>query len=193
MAFFFLLRPGEYCWTNADGHPFYLEDVSFEINNINYKAIDIPLDLLPYATGAGLYFTEQKNGIKGDLVILTRSRDTAACPVKVLADRVRHLRENGAPADTPLHTYYSLGRPFRVSDRMITAWLRLATTSIQAPGMPTVGALRTTGAQSLLNGGVPIAMIKLIGRWRSDEVFRYLHTSSTRLMDPLAEAMLHHA
>jgi hypothetical protein len=193
MAFFFLLRPGEYCWTTANGHPFVLDDVTFEVNARSYKATTTPLTLLPYATGVGLYFSQQKNGIKGEVITLTKSRDSDVCPVHVIANRIRHLHANHAPPNTPLFIYYSLGVQFRISDRIITSWLRLASSTLGLPSLPTAGALRTTGAQSLLNGGIPIFMIKLIGRWRSDEVFRYLHTSSTQLMQPFPEAMLHHA
>jgi hypothetical protein len=57
----------------------------------------------------------------------------------------------------------------------------------------TIGALRATGATALLQGKVPLEMIKLVGRWRSDEVFRYLHTQSEALMSPLTTTMLEHA
>jgi hypothetical protein len=40
----------------------------------------------------------------------------------------------------------------------------------------TVGALRCMGATAALEGDIPIPFIKLLGRWRSDEVFHYLHT-----------------
>jgi hypothetical protein len=59
--------------------------------------------------------------------------------------------------------------------------------------MHTVGALRNTGAQALLQAQVPLPMIKLIGCWQSDEVFRYLTACSEHLMASFAEAMLRHA
>jgi hypothetical protein len=41
----------------------------------------------------------------------------------------------------------------------------------------TAGALCCTGATALLlEGQIPIHLIKLVERWRSVEVFRYLHT-----------------
>jgi hypothetical protein len=54
----------------------------------------------------------------------------------------------------------------------------------------TVGALRVcTGATAALDGDIPVASIKLLGRWRSNEVFRYLYTQSEPLMAPLAARM----
>jgi hypothetical protein len=58
------------------------------------------------------------------------------------------------------------------------------------PAQYTVGALRNTGAQALLEADVPVEILKLIGRWRSDEVFRYLTTSSSVLMAPFAGRMM---
>ncbi len=48
----------------------------------------------------------------------------------------------------------------------------------------------TAGATALLQGKVPIGLIKLVSHWRSDEVFRYLHTQSKPLMSPVANTML---
>jgi hypothetical protein len=46
------------------------------------------------------------------------------------------------------------------------------------------------GATALLQGKVPEELIKLVGRWRSDGVFKYLHAQSDPLMNPLASTML---
>jgi hypothetical protein len=54
----------------------------FVANERKYKATDILLSLLPYATLVGLYFTKQNNYIKGKLINLTASRDErAVCKV----------------------------------------------------------------------------------------------------------------
>lgn len=193
LAFFFLLRPGEYVWTNSNPHPFTLKDVTFKIGTQAYNASVIPLALLPLVTYVGMHFTEQKNGIKNETIGLTCSRDLQACPVLAAVHRVQHLREHQMPAHTPLFVYFNQGVQHRITDRMITEHLRIAGVAINQPALYTVGALRNTGAQSLLQAQVPLPMIKLIGRWRSDEVFRYLTARSEHLMEPYAEAMLHHA
>jgi hypothetical protein len=193
LAFFFLLRPGEYVWTNSNPHPFTLKDVFFKIGTIRYRADTVPLDLIHLVSYVGLSFTEQKNGIKNELIGLTRSRDIQACPVLAVIRRVRHLRDNHADADTPLYTFFLQGKTHRVTDRMMTAHLRLAGIAVNQPADYTVGALRNTGAQSLLQGSVPLPLIKLLGRWRSDEVFRYLTANSEQLMGPFARSMLQNA
>jgi hypothetical protein len=76
---------------------------------------------------------------------------------------------------------------------MITKHLRTAGVAIKQPNDYTISALQNTGAQSLLQAQVPLPMIKLIGRWQSDEVFCYLTACSKHLMVPFAKTMLRNA
>ena len=193
IAFYYLLRPGEYLKTTSE-HAFTLADVTFRHQLVEHKATHISLALLPHTTYAGLTFTEQKNGVKGEVIGLTLSGDPQACAVRALARRVQHLRMNGAPPTTKLYTYYDARhRPHHLGSTHLTEYLRL---SCQLCGQSTetisARALRSTGATALLQGHVPIQLIQLLGRWRSDEVFRYLHTQSLPLMAPLAPTMLQH-
>jgi hypothetical protein len=68
--------------------------------------------------------------------------------------------------------------------------LRRGATLLEIDADTTVGALRCTGATAALEGDIPVAFIKLLGRWRSDEVFWYLHTQTETLMAPLTARML---
>ena len=43
-----------------------------------------------------------------------------------------------------------------------------------------------------MQAGEDITKIKLLGRWKSEEVFRYLHTTLHHLMDSFANSMLQH-
>ena len=43
---------------------------------------------------------------------------------------------------------------------------------------------------ALLLGGVDANTIKMLGRWRSDEMMRYLHTSARQLVHKHASTML---
>ena len=45
---------------------------------------------------------------------------------------------------------------------------------------------------ALLCAGVDNDRIKLVGRWRSDAMMRYLHTQAAPLMSPLAPLMVQH-
>jgi hypothetical protein len=191
IGFYFLLRPSEYLWTTVNQHPFTLKDIVFRIHDRRYPASTIPLELLDSVTFLTYTFTEQKNGIRNEEIGLARSRDQQACPVRCTANRVRHLRTHLAPPDTPIFAFFdATRRQLAVSDRMITHYLRKAADGTPFPGNYTVGALRNSGAQALLEAGVPKAMIQLIGRWRSDEIFRYLTANSEALMHPYSESMI---
>lgn len=47
IGYFFLLRPGEYCFQKDDNNPFRLQDVSFDVASTTLNATTIPLDDLP--------------------------------------------------------------------------------------------------------------------------------------------------
>eukprot|EP00957_Ditylum_brightwellii_P102767 7831563-Ditylum_brightwellii.AAC.1 len=53
-------------------------------------------------------------------------------------------------------------------------------------------SMRAGGAMALLLGRVDSDTIRLIGRWRSDEMLRYLHTSARQLMHNYANTMVAH-
>lgn len=193
LAFFFLLRPSEYLHTDSDGHPFTLADVKFRVGSTIYDAALIPLPLIDQTSSVGLNFTQQKNGIKGEVVWLTATGEPDVCPVRSVARRVDHLRRRHASNNTPLYCFYDAGgTQRRVTDRDITRHLRFFAQCANETVDVTAGALRCTGASALLNAQVPKELIQLLGRWRSDEVFRYLHTQSTTLMQPFSRAMVSH-
>jgi hypothetical protein len=53
-------------------------------------------------------------------------------------------------------------------------------------------SLRAGGAMALLCAGVDTDVIRLVGRWRSDEMLRYLHLQAYPLMHAFASKMLSH-
>ena len=52
------------------------------------------------------------------------------------------------------------------------------------------GCLRSTGAMALFCGGVDSSRIRLLGRWQSWTMLRYLHLQSRAAMRGLSAAML---
>jgi len=196
LAFFFLLRPGEYTGSPSDTRPFYLEDVQFWIGSQRHLATTIRVEDLNRVTFATLTFTSQKNGVRGEVIGLGRSRDPLLCPVLALARRVRHLRQHNAPATTPLATYYdNHNRPRPVKPADITESLR-ASTAILGPSVGflpkdiSARSLRAAGAMALLCAQVDKDVIRLLGRWRSDEMLRYLHVQAEPVMRHFAQRML---
>jgi len=90
LAFFFLLRPGEY--TDNDGdtdkHPFLLENVQLFIGDTRLNLLTDPDLRLKQARFASLTFTTQKNGVQGEVIGLACSGDAVMCPVKAIVRRI---------------------------------------------------------------------------------------------------------
>jgi hypothetical protein len=120
---------------------------------------------------------------------LGRSADPQFCPVLALARRVLHLRNAAAPLTQPLASYFDSGRSIlrRLTPADITSLLRL---SVAVLG-PTFGfrpddvsarSVRAAGAMALLCADVDSDRIRLLGRWQSDQMFRYLHVQAEPLI-----------
>jgi hypothetical protein len=198
LAFFFLLRPGEYTGTPSETTPFTLHDVQCWIGHQRYLATTIPINDLTRVTFVTLTFTTQKNGVRGEVIGLGRSGNPHLCPVAALTRRIAHLRSHNAPAQVPLASYYTTNnatQPSLVKPAHITAVLRASTAIIG----PSVGflpsdisarSLRAAGAMALLCAHVDTDVIRLLGRWRSDEMLRYLHVQAEPVMRDFSRRML---
>jgi hypothetical protein len=110
IAFYFLLRPGEYTGTTSDDTPFRLKDVNFHVNDLALDTLRAPVSQLQAATTVSLTFTTQKNGNKGEVLTHGLSTDPWACPVRATARRVIHLRAHTANPSTPLASYFRATR-----------------------------------------------------------------------------------
>ena len=197
IAFFFLLRPGEYTGTASDTQPFQLRDVRFFLGSLPLNSTTTPAPQLLSASFVTLEFTTQKNSVRGEVIGLGRSGAPDFCPVLATARRVLHLRQAAAPPHQPLASYVDPAsltlRRIKPSD--LTALLRL---SVRLLG-PTYGflpsdvsarSLRAAGAMALLCAHVDTDRIRLLGRWRSDEMLRYLHVQAEPVMRNFSSQML---
>jgi hypothetical protein len=198
MAFYFLLRPGEYANASGDAkHPFRLEDVEFKIGTRHFADVMVATipDLLS-ATFNSLTFSTQKNGVKGEKLAHAANSQPFACPTRATMRRVVHLRRHNAPANTPLHIYFENGKRRAVSSAMVTSILRTAAYTIPGhcgvdPEKLAARYLRSSGAMALLLGGVDPDKIRVVGRWRSDAMFRYLHGHALPLIQHNSTLMFH--
>jgi hypothetical protein len=79
---------------------------------------------------------------------------------------------------------------------MITTLLQTAAAALPALGFPptevTARSLRAGGAMALLCGRIDRDVIRLVGRWKSDAMFRYLHAQALPLVSSLARTILLH-
>ena len=143
-----------------------------------------------------LTFSSQKNGARGESTGHAPSGHPILCPVRLLAQRLRDLRAVAAQPDTPLNAYRSSSSEpwLYVTPSQVTSLLRAAAATAPhlglLPAQVSARSTRSGGAMALLCGGVDNDRIRLLGRWRSDAMFRYLHTQAPPLMAGLAPAML---
>jgi len=196
VAYFFLCRPGEYCATVDDGNKFFrLCDVGLRNGAAALDLATAPAEDLRRATFALLEFTEQKNGEKGEKVGQYDSGHPAASATKAIAEQVLHLREHGAPSDAPLCSYWHHGRWYLVTPPAITMLLRDAASNVGhkygiKPEDISARSLRASGAMALLCADVDPVKIRILGRWKSDTMLRYLHIQAPTLVRGLASGML---
>ena len=199
LAFFFLLRPGEYTdGTNRDtnSQPFLLSSVQLFIGPRRLNIASATDAELLAATFGSLTFDNQKNAVRGEVIGLSTSGDPLVCPVRALARQIIHLRTARAPQDTPLSRCFHQNIAHKVTPSLITSTLR-DTVRFLGPELGFVDTdvsarcLRAAGANALLLANVDSDIIRLIGRWRSDEMLRYLHVQAAPLMSQYSRRMLH--
>ena len=196
IAFFYLLRPGEYTDAPSDTTPFTLGDVQLFIGPTRLNIETASDSELLQARSASLTFTKQKNGVENEVIKLGRSGDPFCCPTLAIARRVIHLRSNNAPSNTPLaRAFLASGTTKSVTPAVITYHLRAAVRFLGSglgftPAEVSARSLRAGGAMALLVAKVDTDVIRLLGRWRSDEMFRYLPLTAEPITRHFAKRML---
>lgn len=195
IGFFYLLRTGEHVKT-SDNQPLRGKNVAFKVGNRKIDPFACPMDDLDRVTQSSIQFDTQKNRNKGEIIAHGRSGHSKACPSKTLARRINYIRQNGGNPSTPLCSFKRGNRWFTVSSEMLTNLLRTSVAMLPDLGIKpeeiTARSLRAGGAMALLCGKVDTDTIMLVGRWRSDAMFRYLHAQALPIIRDLAHTMLHH-
>eukprot|EP00536_Pseudo-nitzschia_multiseries_P009589 jgi/Psemu1/23634/gm1.23634_g len=169
IAFFFCLCP----------------DVSFYLGSRIFLHIG-PVHELHAATSVTLTITTQKNGDKGKVGAHARSGDSLYCPVAACARQVLHLRSCCPSSSSPfsptlqLTSYISNGAVTLIPAETVTSSLMVyAQTLYHTTGIPPAAisaqSLQARGAVSLLQGKCNSNVIKLLARWHSDCMMRYLY------------------
>jgi hypothetical protein len=160
------------------------------------QATTIDPDTVPFATFATLCFVRQKNGVDNEIVGHARSGHATVCPVLAITRRVLHLRLHNAPPTTPLCTIFtSPTTTIQITSTLLTDRLRQAAI-VQypitgfSPSDISARALRAGGAMALLCAKVDPDVIKLLGRWQSDQMLRYLHLQAYPQMHTFSTLML---
>ena len=134
MAFYYLLRPGEYANASDDAqYTFRLKDVFIISGAMHIKHAHLAtLTQLHAANIASLTFTTQKNGVKGEKLYHASNGQPFACPIRATTRCAAHFIEHSALPNTPLHVYYDeAGRRRAVFSAMITSLLWRQTSPYQ--------------------------------------------------------------
>ena len=203
IAFYYLLRVGEYTCRNRKGNT---RTVQFRFQDIAFKADNYILPLqsststLMTATGGTLRLSNQKNGIRGSLIHRSYigEGNTRYCPVRALVRRFDHLRSNKAHADDLLSTYWDHNgqhhiRPDDIMDaiRVAAQQLKLENQGIPASRIGT-HSLRAGGAMALKFSGADRDDIKKLGRWTSDTFLIYIHDQIAAYQEGWTQQMSQH-
>ena len=104
VAFFFLLRPGEYTGAKSDSTPFCMCNITFSSGRAVFNHKSDEQDLLS-ATMVMLLFTTHNNGVKGEVVGQGPSGDPLLCPRDALARLIVHLRKHNADKTRPIASF----------------------------------------------------------------------------------------
>ena len=120
-------------------------------------------------------------------------------PKEALRCRVSHLRQYGAPADTPLARFKTpRDRWTKMSLTMITSHLKAMVKLFAGTHLGfthkdvSARSLQAAGDMALLCSGVDTDIISLNGRWRSNEMMRYLHVQSGPIMRNYSKLIISH-
>lgn len=198
VGFFWLLRPAEYLDTDptARSQSFRLQDISFTIDGKYAVASTLSLNeaMVKRIQQATLTFVDQKNAVKGEAIGHKPTNDPFFCPCRALGRIALRLQRRRAPAYTPLHCFYGNDNRLRtVPAQWVTNALRIAAYPLEEatgikPSLLSARSLRPGGATALLLAGENADTIKLMGRWKSDAMLRYLRVATAT--GPLAQRML---
>jgi hypothetical protein len=194
IAFFFLLRVGEYTLPAANRQTrtvqFRCEDVRFWKNG-RLLPHTSPLLLLSSADQVVLTIDNQKNGHRGEAINHHKVHGNLD-PVAPLARRVKAILAQNMPPSTPL-SYISPGRHVLAPDILVAVRAAAIRSNLPAKGyaLDRIGAhsLRASGAMALRLNGYSDGEIMKIGRWRCATFLTYIHSQIGALNKGVATKM----
>ena len=210
IAFYFLLRVGEYTCSHRNSQPEYTKrTVNFRLCDVVFFKRDSEGRLRPLparcnpqdrltANGATLRLTNQKNGWKNVCIHQQKNNRGRFNPVEVMARIVNELHSWNAPGDTFLSAFKNekTGKIQHVIADDVTKMLKEAAAKREYPelrGCPidriNTHSLRSGGANALSLAGFSDYQIQKMGRW-SKQVFKeYISDQLSNFTDGMSEKM----
>jgi hypothetical protein len=193
VAFYYLLQIGEYTVKQQRDRTkrakktiqFKLEDVTFfksdKNGTLRCLPRNAPYSLIMTAESATLKFDNQKNGWKGVCIHQEANGEAFNCPVKALARRVIHIRENGGDPKTLISAFYLNGIGYDVTGEDISKGLKMAATLLHYPmtrGIPIdhidTHSLQSGGANALALSGYSDTQIQKMRWWKGATFKEYI-------------------
>lgn len=200
IAFYYLLRVGEYAYTGKARKrtvQFRVKDVTFRDHEGYIIPNTAPLEKLLNAGAATLRITNQKNGIKGQC-IHHNCNGTTYSPIKSLARRVHHILSMGGTATDMISAYYTRrGYQQIITANSINTAVKDGARGIglfedrigYKPADVSSHSLRAGGAMALFLNKVSVEQIKILGRWRSNTFQDYIHEQISGFSSGLSTIM----
>jgi hypothetical protein len=194
IAFFFLLSPGKYTGTTVDDTPFRLEDVALYICDRRLGVLTASTAELDAATSVSYKFTTQKNGTRDEKIVQGLSGDSKCCPVKATARIIKYHRAKNSKKTVPIASYYRAHRRTAIKAKYITDTLRHAMTmnyhrtGIHATEV-SARSIRAGGAMAMMYSEIDMNNIRMMVRWHSDAMMRYLHVQAQPTIERYAAKM----
>ena len=186
IAFFFLLRVGEYTMPAANRKTrtvqFRVKDVRFYVNGIIIPNT-APLQTLMQANGVALCIDNQKNGTRGETVHQHALPHSAICPVQALARRVASIMSASSHQDVPISTLasgHATALMIRTQVRQAVRDLKLYRQGIKVANVGS-HSLRAGGAMAMKLNGCDLITIMKTGRWTSLTFLTYIHNQIAHL------------
>ncbi len=206
IAFFFLLRVGEYtCKASRNDTKqtvqFRMKDVTFfkkdKLGRLRQLPRASPDWMIMSADGATLTLSNQKNGWQNVSIHHEWSGDELKDAVRAIGRRFCHIRRHMANDwETFLSAVFTEEGRCDVTDKNITEALKAAAGSLQYPemrGIPlerfNTHSLRVGGANALALSGYNEMQIQKMGRWRGDTFKTYIREQLANFSEGMSRAM----
>ena len=197
-AFFFACRSCEYLKVPAAEKKkteiLRLKDIRFFRDGSELQHSNLHLE---FADSVSLHFSNQKNGVKNDIVTHQRTGDTLFCPTRILAKIVKRIRNyKGASDDTPISAVWRNNKIEHITSKEMTTALRNA---VEAFGQEKLGlrkeeigthSIRSGAAMAMYLGQCPVYVIMMIGRWSSDAFLVYIRKQVEQFSNGISSKML---
>jgi hypothetical protein len=205
IAFFFLLRVGEYTrpkFTIANGErvvatrtkQFIFKNIGF-FKNGKIMTRSSSLATLLSCDAATMKIINQKNGRMGQ-TIHQEATGTTECPIQALARRVHHILSspNGS-TENYICDYYSNDEWSSITSGDIVKLVKASTRQLQLehqaidPDMVGSHSLRAGGAMALKLHGYDDTTIMKMGRWSGLTFLQYIHNQIAHLSKDVSKRM----